>query len=294
MKPTFLRMRQSNPQQTSGAALRTPTPRLPDETHEGTNLACPQPGTCAEPRSIVDRTRDQAQALASDLFTIVSAGVLQGNRTPLEDYWEALGFLCDVVHVTNEAVQPLLPLRPGGRPAADASVPQYFISSRCLIECYTFLTGDARNFERLHLVTGIAIDGNRYTLEQMHKVPLSHQSHVRAQADQQALTRALIELTESGHALHAIFHSHPGQGALATCPSDLDLATHKRHEDTGYPLIGGIFVKGGVVRFFSAHRPFTITIYGTGVTPVPGENNVFQIQSPSISRDVSYEALTRR
>src|SRR5262249_36675304 len=136
--------------------------------------------------------------------------------------------------------------------------------------------------------SGLALEGNRYTLEQMQKVAMSAQSVGGARADQRALTRALIQLTESGHALHGLFHSHPGHGPGATHPSHIDLPTHKRLEDGGYPVIGAIFVPG-YVRFFSAERPFTITIYGNGVTPVPGETHVYQIQTSP--RRISYETI---
>jgi hypothetical protein len=119
---------------------------------------------------------------------------------------------------------------------------------------------------------------------------MSAQSAFGAKAEQQAFTRACIELSQWGHALHGLFHSHPGTGPHATRPSpDKDLPTHQRLETGDYPLIGAIFVPG-YVRFFSTNRPFTVTIYGTGVTPVPGENNVFKIQTPE-ARCVSYETF---
>jgi proteasome lid subunit RPN8/RPN11 len=166
-----------------------------------------------------------------------------------------------------------------------------------LKECCTYLTADPNGFERLHLVTGIAFDRNRYTLGEMQNVAMSVQSHVGAKADQQAFTKALIELSTCGHALLGLFHSHPGSHPAATHPSEIDVTTHKRLEAGDMPLIGAIFVKGhpgnpGYVRFFNAtNRPFTITIYGTGITPVPGEEHVYQIQSPSLSRRVSYETI---
>jgi hypothetical protein len=79
-----------------------------------------------------------------------------------------------------------------------------------------------------------------------------------------------------------------------THPSDIDIPTHQRLEDGGYPLIGAIFAKGhpscvSYVRFFSANRPFSISIYGAGVTPLPGETNVFKVETTTLQRRVSYE-----
>jgi hypothetical protein len=90
-----------------------------------------------------------------------------------------------------------------------------------------------------------------------------------------------------GSYLHAVFHSHPGSGPGATRPSDIDLATHQRFENGGYPLIGAIFVPG-YVRFFAANHPFSITIKGKGVEKVSGETHVYTIQHPE-TRGVSDE-----
>src|SRR5207247_2277513 len=126
----------------------------------------------------------------------------------------------------------------------DPAVAEYPISSRFLTECASFLLADPRGFERLHLVKGLALEGNRFTLSEMDKVPMSAQSHVGAKADQQAFTRAMIELSTWGESLHGLFHSHPGTGPRATLPSlDKDIPTHQRLEDGGCPLIGAIFVK---------------------------------------------------
>jgi hypothetical protein len=293
MKPFSLPRKR--PHQNRNDALLTQTLGLTEgneDMQDAPELASRQPGTPDDPTAVITRTRESAIAFGKELIHALSADLRQGELSELEAIWELLPYHISVVHVANVALAQAAASAPPPSVEAEPSVPAYLISSRFLTECYAYLTSDSRGFERLHLVTGIAIDGNRYTLEQMQKVPMSAQSHVGAQADQQALTRALIALTESGHALHGLFHSHPGAGPRATLPSlDKDIPTHKRLEDGGYPLIGAIFVKGGFVRFFSANRSFTITIYGTGVTAVPGEENVYKIQSPSIPRGVSDETI---
>jgi hypothetical protein len=256
-------------------------------------LASGEPQSPPDQTAVITRTRDTAIAFGKELIHALSADLRQGELSQLEDIWELFPYHVSVVKVANLALTQrgaTLPV-----PTQQRSVSEYLISSRFLTECAAYLLADPNGWERLHLVTGIGFDGNRFTLDQMDKVPMSAQSHVGAKAEQQALTKALIYLTESGHALHALFHSHPGTGPRATLPSlDKDIPTHQRLEDGGYPLIGGIFTKddrhhGCYVRFFSANRPFTVTVFGTGVTPVPGEKNVFQIQSPSLPCDVSYE-----
>jgi len=249
------------------------------------------PDTPTDPAAIITRTRDSAIAYGKELLHALSADLRQGELSQLAEIWDMLPYHVGVVATANFALTHATAPTPPSLQQREPSVPEYIISSRFLTECYTYLTGDSRGFERLHLVTGIALNENRYTLDHMERVALSRQSAIGAQADQQAFTRALIELSEWGHALHGIFHSHPGTGARATLPSlDKDLPTHQRLENGDYPLIGAIFVKSGHVRFFSTNRPFTVSIYGKGVTPVSGDEHVYKIQTTP-GRGVSYETL---
>jgi len=249
------------------------------------------PDIPTDPAAIITRTHDSAIAYGKELLHALSADLRQGELSQLAEIWDMLPYHVGVVATANFALTHVTAHTPPSLQQREPSVPEYIISSRFLTECYTYLTGDSRGFERLHLVTGVALNENRYTLDHMDKVAMSHQSAIGAQADQQAFTRTLIELSEWGHALHGLFHSHPGTGPRATLPSlDKDLPTHQRLETGDYPLIGAIFVKSGHVRFFSTNRPFTVTIYGNGFTAVPGEKNVYKIQIATAPR-VSYETF---
>jgi hypothetical protein len=260
---------------------------MPEPATDQTSAASEEPHAPDPETAVITRTRDSAIAFGKELIHALSADLRQGELSQLETVWEQFRYQVSVVNVANVALQRSAAVFVPS-PQHDPAVARYFISSRFLTECHNFLIADPNGWERLHLVTGLQLDGNRYTLEQMQKVAMSAQSAGGATADQRALTQALIALTESGHALHGLFHSHPRQGPGATHPSDIDLPTHKRLEDGGYPVIGAIFVPG-FVRFFSAERPFTLTIYGTGVTPVPGEKHVYHIQTSP--RRVSYETI---
>jgi hypothetical protein len=295
MKHIFSRKNRLSQQcQTTSDPLLLSTHGLTEGTQEASDPACQKPGLPTDP-AVITKTRESALAFGKELIHALSADLRQGELSELEAIWELLPYHISVVHVANYALSQRatavpVPLQPGLMPAADSTVSQYLISSRFLTECSTYLLADPHGRERLHMVTGLQIDGNRYTLDQMQKVAMSAQSAIGAEADQRALTRALIALTESGHALHGLFHSHPGAGPRATLPSlDKDIPTHQRLEQGGYPLIGAIFVPG-YVRFFSAEKPFTVTIYGKGVTPVPGETHVYKIQTSP--RSVSYETIT--
>jgi hypothetical protein len=185
-------------------------------------------------------------------------------------------------HAVARIPVPEAPEEPG--------VAHYLIHSWFLTKCHNYLTSDSRGYERMHLVAGMQLSPNRYTLDHMERVAMSQQSIGGAKADQNALTQALMTMDTFDAHVHGLFHSHPGSGAGATRPSSIDFATHERYERGGFPLIGAIFVPG-FVRFFSANRPFTITVKGKGVEPVPGEKNVYKIQNPEAPRVVSYETL---
>jgi hypothetical protein len=248
-----------------------------------------------DPRAIIAKTREQAIQAVDEIACGLSADVRQADPRFLEWYWQQLGYHFNVAQTAAVAARQATAPSAQPSPTQDRAVPEYLISSRFLKKCCAYLTADSQGFERLHLVTGIALDGNRYMLGEMQNVAMSAQSHVGAKADTQAFTQALIELSTCGHALHGLFHSHPGSHPAATHPSAIDVTTHQRLESGDMPLIGAIFVKGhpgnpGYVRFFNAtNRAFTVTIFGTGVTPVPGEPHVYQIQTSP--RGVSYETL---
>jgi proteasome lid subunit RPN8/RPN11 len=271
----------------------TYTPAVsPESLGEAADPAWAQTGTFPRGKTLVGRTHDEALSQASEILRLYDQAMREGSRTTLDLYWESLGFLCDVVKVTNEAEALMLPVPPMPSRKADPAVSEYRVSSLFLAQCHRFLTTNPRGHERLHLVTGQKLSQRERTLDFMSKVALSEQSAVGAVADQLALKSALMEMDEWGHALYGLFHSHPGQGALATRPSSIDLATHERYERC-YPLIGCIFVRDGTLRFFRhSPEPFAIIISGTGIVPINEDEHVYQIKNPSIPRHVSYETIT--
>jgi hypothetical protein len=229
-----------------------------------------------EALSLFSRTREGAIHRGEKILSTVASDLRQGERGELQTYWEALPFYFDVVKTTDAAARLVGTHTPAASQEATPQIPSYLVSSFFLAQCHAFLTGNDRGYERLHLVTGIKVNGRVRTLDRMVRVDLDEQSELGAVADQHALQRALVEMDEWGHSLHGLFHSHPGLGALSTRPSSTDLGTQHRYEQGGYPLIGAIFVKDGYVRFFS-HQPFTITVSGKGV--VQHEEHVYKIQN---------------
>jgi hypothetical protein len=233
--------------------------------------------TVFEQDTTFQATRQKAVAAGDRALRAVAEALIQGERPAAEPALTELDFLFDVVAMAD-AAQRLL--REGKPPAEEAQsgVTEYLISSLFLSDCAAYLVDHPKGYERLCLVTG-SKKGTLRTLERMIAVELSEQSTTCAVAEPLDLQRKLIAIDSIGHSLHGLLHSHPGQGRGATRPSGIDLATHAQHERGGYPLVGGIFERSGFVRFFSYDRPFTITVYGTGVEAY--EENLFKIGNVS-------------
>jgi hypothetical protein len=222
-------------------------------------------------------TRHKAVSAGEAALRTISDALAEGKRDNATPALTELDFLFDVVAMADAATGLL---RERKRPAEDAEhpVPEYLASTLFLKDCAAYLVGDPHGRERLVLITG-SRRGSVRTLERMVEVAHSEQSTTCAVADPLDLQRKLITIDLAGHSLHGLFHSHPGQGRGATRPSGTDLGTHQQHEQGGYPLVGGIFERSGYCRFFSHNRPFTITIYGTGVEAY--EEHLFKISNLS-------------
>jgi hypothetical protein len=228
--------------------------------------------------AVIQERRSQAVAKGKKALRAIADDLRRGDRSPLENRIVQLNSSFDMVELADE-LKRFLNATEHPFPTPLQTTPEYLIGSWFLADCLSYLTGDPQRYERLHLVTGIKINENQRTLDRMVKVPLKLASETGALADQHELQKALIEMDGRGHPLHGLFHSHPGQRALATRPSTTDKTTHERYERGGYPLIGAIFVKDGFVRFFSDKASFTITISGNGVTPIDKRQHVYHIKN---------------
>ena len=82
------------------------------------------------------------------------------------------------------------------------------------------------------------------------------------------INRALAGLDAAGELFLAMFHSHPGDDADATCPSEEDLRTQERLERADYPTIGAIVSRDGHVRFYGVNRRFRVAVSGDGYEEV--------------------------
>lgn len=148
---------------------------------------------------------------------------------------------------------------------------KYLIGSWFLYDSFHYCTqspvlGDSggHGYEWMHFATGVMV-GNVRTIERIVTFPLAKQSPVYVEGEPMATRDVLIEMSEYGYALHAVCHSHPGVGIMATKPSSIDRDHQERLERGGYPVVSCIYSRDGFVRFFSVNRPFAIEVYGKGV-----------------------------
>jgi len=156
----------------------------------------------------------------------------------------------------------------------DKKRPLYLVSAPFLREAFNTLTKTAD--ENLVCVTGPENGGNVFALTRLVTFELAQKSAVCASPDPSSELDALMRLDEDGLRLLATFHSHPGQGAGATHPSGVDLATQQRLEKAGYPAIGTIFSRGGFIRFYTKDRPFQLAVSGSGCEQM--EENVYRLK----------------
>ena len=84
-------------------------------------------------------------------------------------------------------------------------------------------------------------------------------------ADVPSTHNLLIKLEQFGHKFLAHFHSHPGNGPDATCPSGIDNGFQRRLESAGHVAVMAIFSRDGFIRFVRLDQNLELEIYGEGV-----------------------------
>lgn len=137
---------------------------------------------------------------------------------------------------------------------------KFLMSSFFLHECFSYL--NRQEEESLHLVTGPEF-GKLNILSVIIPLTLKVQTIVEANADPDELRLAFLKMDRLNYHLLGYFHIHPGMGADATYPSDIDLKLQDRLE-RGYKAIGAIFSRDGYFRFHAPKIP-EIELYGKGV-----------------------------
>jgi len=128
--------------------------------------------------------------------------------------------------------------------------------------------------EEITHITGARIGPVR-VLSRICRLTAQTKTPVFAKGTAKSCANAEIEILEHGNVLHAMAHSHPGQGAVATHPSSIDVNYMGRIQRVGADAIGIIITRDGWVRFYSVVKPFRVFVMGSGVTQV--EEHVLHI-----------------
>jgi len=160
--------------------------------------------------------------------------------------------------------------------AGNHAQPLYVVDAWFLQDLLVHLTRGAD--EEISYVTGPCL-GRLRILSRIRSVELEHQSAVHALAKASSCADVLATILEKGNRLHVMAHSHPGQGAAATCPSSIDTRYLGRIQRAGAEVVGIIVTRDGFVRFFSVVQPLAVLVQGAGVQQV--EEYVYQIEPPS-------------
>ena len=128
--------------------------------------------------------------------------------------------------------------------------------------------------EEVAHVTGARVGAVRM-LSRICQLTTESKTMVYARATAKSCADAEIEILEHGNLLHAMAHSHPGQGAAATHPSSIDINYLGNIQRVGSEAIGIIVTRDGWVRFFSVIKPFRAFVMGAGITQT--EEHVFHV-----------------
>jgi len=180
--------------------------------------------------------------------------------------------LCQKPDPETEATAPqALPAE--ASPQDGDGEPLFVINSLMLYRCFKLLTRTEN--EHLHAITGSVFHNARF-LEHIVPLSLSRQSVGGAEAENESLANELMFINEFGLRPLAYFHSHPGFGANATCPSGTDRQTQATMEKSGSDIIGGIFSRDGFVRFYVNRGRLKVRVIGKRVRKV--EKNVYQLE----------------
>ncbi|MEZ5359850.1 MAG: hypothetical protein R3F48_13605 [Candidatus Zixiibacteriota bacterium] len=139
--------------------------------------------------------------------------------------------------------------------------PIYICSVQFLLGCFKDLTLSQN--EEMLFCTGLEI-GSIRTLDTKLWLTYKTQTPSFIAADSESNRLALQKLNQSGQRLLAWFHSHPGTGVGSIYPSSIDIDHQRNLEAGGYPTIGLIFSRDGLVRFFSHETNFDFEVIGKG------------------------------
>ena len=136
---------------------------------------------------------------------------------------------------------------------------RFKLTTLFLRRCHEYLISDES--ESIACVTGHPL-GGAVLLDELVPFEMSERSMVYVSGNIISSTAALVGLSDRGYQLWGTVHSHPGTGALATTPSRIDYAHHRRLEKGGFEALGIILTKDGNVRFYTDKLRFDVEVIG--------------------------------
>jgi hypothetical protein len=169
---------------------------------------------------------------------------------------------CAEIRRTNEFLESLERIEAENTGRPNTSPRRYAVSSLFLHESFKKLTADRD--EQFFFVTGSEVEGV-LVLDQWAEFAHQRRSPMGVVADVPSTHNLLIKLEQFGHKFLAHFHSHPGNGPDATCPSGIDEGFQRRLESAGHVAVMAIFSRDGFIRFVRLDQNLEIEIYGEGV-----------------------------
>lgn len=127
--------------------------------------------------------------------------------------------------------------------------------------------------ERMLVISGRR-EGTQTVLSAVFDVT-GEANHGHVRADPANIGRALIAMDKAGNHLAGWVHSHPGQGARATFPSETDRRQYKDWlRDFSPSLLAAIIVEDGYIRFWGnvGNSSVALRIIGSGIERVEDDD----------------------
>lgn len=176
------------------------------------------------------------------------------------------------LHVTAKPARDVAPRRP--------SEP---VSPRILIPTDLLLGAFRQLFpaERMMICGGYRSPRGVVRITSVVDVTEANPSAVHVRACPQKLAQALIDFERTGAHLALWLHSHPGDGPLATYPSNIDLRQERElRQHYSAELLCAIAVRDGHVRFWAdtVRRGIRVQLQGVGVDPSMEDPYVYRLK----------------
>lgn len=152
----------------------------------------------------------------------------------------------------------------------------YILDILFLKECYRSLFAKKDEKEEEVFLAGVKT-GKLNVLTRKVEID-TESSEKRVEDEPESSYRNLRKIDRNGMPFLGAFHSHPN--FCSPEPSDQDLEQFETYEDHGFRTLGGVFTRGGLVKFFTYDLDFEVMITGNGVEKKKGK--LYKIEDAEI------------